>query len=64
VQVQRLDDDVLGGFARFVRLQSRGLGVDVLRPAWWPALITAASIGPCRAAGLGYALFSARRPPG
>lgn len=63
VQVQRLDDAVLGGFARFVRRQSRGLGLAALRPAWWPAAITAALIGPCRRAGLGYALFSARRAP-
>ena len=64
VAVQRLDDAVLGGFAQFVRRQSRALGLGAGRPAWWPALITAALIGPCRAAGLGYALYSARRPPG
>ena len=63
VQVQRLDAAVLDGFAAFVRRQSRQLGLQALQPAWWPAAITAALIGPCRAAGLGYALFSARRPP-
>lgn len=62
VSVQRLDDAVLGGFARFVWRQTRALGAGACRPAWWPALVTAALIGPCRAAGLGYALFSARRP--
>lgn len=61
VQQQRLDGAVLEGFARFVRRQSRLLGWQALRPAWWPARITAGLIAPCRAAGLGYALYSARR---
>lgn len=62
VQCRRLDEAVLGGFVRFVRRQRRVLGRDAWRRAWWPAAVTAALIGPCRAAGLGYALFSARRP--
>ena len=62
VQAQRLDDAVLGGFARFVPRQRAVLGRDRWRRAWWPAEVTAALIGPCRAAGLGYALFGARRP--
>jgi microcystin synthetase protein McyJ len=53
VKVEHLDDAVLGGFARFV--QQRRL------PPWrWPRVATtAALIGPCRAAGLGYAMWSA-----
>jgi len=62
VQATRLDDAVLGGFSRFVRRQRAVLGRDAWRRAWWPAEVTAALIGPCRAAGLGYALFGARRP--
>lgn len=58
VRLERLDDAVLGGFARFVR--SRGIA-----PWRWPRVaITAALIGPCRAAGLGYAMLSATRPAG
>lgn len=62
VQATPLDDAVLGGFARFVRRQRARLGRDAWRRAWWPAEVTASLIGPCRAAGLGYALFGARRP--
>ncbi len=58
VRLQRLDDEVLGGFARHVRRQRR--------PPWhWPRVaVTAALIPPCRALGLGYAMLSARRPAG
>jgi SAM-dependent methyltransferase len=62
VQARALDAEVLDGFARFVRRQTRTLGRDALHPAWARVAITAALIGPCRRAGLGYALFSARRP--
>lgn len=56
VRFERLDDAVLGGFARFVR-QRR------VAPWRWPRVaVTAALIGPCRAAGLGYAMLAARRP--
>ncbi len=56
VQLQRLDQSVLGGFAAFVRRRQW--------PAWrWPRVaVTAALISPCRAAGLGYAMLSATRP--
>ena len=62
VQMQRLDDAVLGGFARFVQRQQALLGRDQWRAAWLRPAVTAALIEPCRSAGLGYALFSARRP--
>lgn len=61
VRAEPLDDAVLGGFARFVQQQRRQLGRDRWRAAWLRPAVTAALIGPCRAAGLGYALFSARR---
>ncbi len=58
VTLQRLDDEVLGGFARFVRRQRRA-------PWHWPRVaMTAALIPPCRALGLGYAMLAARRPAG
>ncbi|MEN9628971.1 MAG: hypothetical protein RJA10_2198 [Pseudomonadota bacterium] len=62
VQAQALDDPVLDGFARFVPLQRRRLGAAAWHPAWLKPSLTAALIGPCRRAGLGYALFSARQP--
>jgi SAM-dependent methyltransferase len=62
VQAVRLDEPVLDGFARFVQRQRAVLGRDARRRAWWPAEVTAALIGPCRAAGLGYALFGGHRP--
>jgi SAM-dependent methyltransferase len=62
VQLQHLDDEVLGGFARFVQAQSSRLGLQAWHPAWLRPALTAALIGPCRRAGLGYALFSARQP--
>jgi SAM-dependent methyltransferase len=62
VQAQGLDDPVLDGFARFVPLQRRRLGLAAWHPAWLKPALTAALIGPCRRAGLGYALFSARQP--
>jgi microcystin synthetase protein McyJ len=53
VTIERLDEAVLGGFARFVRGQN-------IAPWRWPRVATtAALIGPCRAAGLGYAMLSA-----
>lgn len=53
-RAERLDDAVLGGFARFVRQQRSKQGSAGQR-----ARATARAIGPCRAAGLGYAIFSA-----
>ncbi|MBL8307182.1 MAG: class I SAM-dependent methyltransferase [Rubrivivax sp.] len=56
VRCERLDDAVLGGFARFVHARR-------VAPWRWPRVAaTAALIGPCRAAGLGYAMLSASRP--
>lgn len=62
VRSERLDDAVLGGFAAFVRRQERVIGAARWHPAWWRVAVTARLVGPCRAAGVGYALFSARRP--
>lgn len=62
VQAQRLDDEVLGGFARFAGTQRAQLGLHAWHPAWARAGLTARLIAPCRRAGLGYALFSARQP--
>jgi erythromycin 3''-O-methyltransferase len=61
-QLLRLDDAVLGGFTRFVRAQSRWHSHSVWHPAWRRVALTARLIPPCRAAGLGYALLSAKRP--
>jgi SAM-dependent methyltransferase len=63
LSLQRLDDPVLGGFARHVRRQSWRLGSAALGSAWRRPLATALLIPPCRAAGLGYALWSAHKPP-
>lgn len=62
VVAEPLDSEVLDGFAAFVAAQRRRLGRDASGPAWRRVAGTAALIRPCRAAGLGYALFSARRP--
>lgn len=62
VRVERLDAEVLDGFAQFVRAQRARLGPRAAGPAWRRVALTAALIAPCRALGLGYALFSARRP--
>jgi SAM-dependent methyltransferase len=62
VQLQRLDDEVLGGFASFVWGHGWGLGVHNLSRAWRRPAYTAGLIGPCRFFGLGYALLSATRP--
>jgi hypothetical protein len=59
VRIERLDDAVLGGFARFVAMQTQRLGADARRPAWRRPRATAALIGPARVAGLGYALLTA-----
>ncbi len=62
VQVEALDDGVLGGFARFARHQARLLATDTRAVAWQRVARTAALIRPARALGLGYAMFSARKP--
>ena len=62
VQIDPLDDAVLGGFVRFVQRQREALGASAQGAAWRRIAVTAALIPPCRAAGLGYALVSARKP--
>ena len=62
VHLERLDDAVLGGFERFVQRQRVALGTLAQGAAWRRIAVTAALIPPCRAAGLGYALISARKP--
>lgn len=62
-RLQRLDDAVLGGFVRFVHRQSRGLPGGRWQAGWRRVATTAWLIPHCRAAGLGYALISATRPP-
>lgn len=56
---ERLDEAVLGGFARFTARQAQRLGIRRWQPAWLAAAITARLIPPARARGLGYALFRA-----
>jgi SAM-dependent methyltransferase len=62
VRIEQMDSAVLDGFAQFVRAQRGRLGPLAAGPAWRRVAMTAALIPPCRALGLGYALFSARRP--
>jgi SAM-dependent methyltransferase len=62
VQLQRLDEEVLGGFASFVWGHGMGLGVHNLSRAWRRPAATAGLIGPCRFFGLGYALLTATKP--
>lgn len=60
--LQPLDDEVLGGFVRFVGRQGRALPGGPWQAGWRRVALTAGLIPPCRAAGLGYALLSARKP--
>jgi SAM-dependent methyltransferase len=60
--LRRLDVEVLDGFARHVRGQAQRHGLSAWQAAWRRPAITARLIGPCRAAGLGYALIAATRP--
>lgn len=62
VQLQVLDDAVLGGFARFVAHQRQRLGPRAHGPGWRRVAATARLIGPGRTLGLGYVLLSARKP--
>jgi SAM-dependent methyltransferase len=57
----RLDDEVLGGFARFVAAQSRQLGRAAWHFGWWRPAITARLIAPCRRLGVGYAIYAASK---
>lgn len=61
VQALALDATVLDGFARHVRQQGPRVARTALHPDWRRPALTAALIGPCRAAGLGYALLSGER---
>jgi SAM-dependent methyltransferase len=63
VQSVALDDAVLGGFARHVRAQGPRVARTLWHPDWRRPALTAALIGPCRAAGLGYALLSGEATP-
>jgi SAM-dependent methyltransferase len=60
--LQRLDDVVLGGFVRFVERQSGRIPGGPSQVGWRRVATTAWLIPRCRAAGLGYALLTARRP--
>lgn len=62
-RLQRLDDAVLGGFVRFVGARSARLPGGRWQPGWRRVAGTAWLIPRCRAAGLGYAMLSATRPP-
>lgn len=61
-RLQRQDDEVLGGFVRFVKRQSGRLPGGRWQVGWRRVAATAALIPHCRAAGLGYAMLSATRP--
>jgi MPBQ/MSBQ methyltransferase len=63
VQSLALDEAVLGGFARHVRAQGPRVARTLWHPDWRRPALTAALIGPCRAAGLGYALLSGEATP-
>jgi SAM-dependent methyltransferase len=62
VQSLALDATVLDGFARHVRRQGPLVARTALHPDWRRPAVTARLIGPCRAAGLGYALLSGAVP--
>lgn len=62
VQVQLQDTAVLGGFATFAAEQRQRLGARAQGPGWRRVAATARLIGAGRALGLGYALWSARKP--
>lgn len=60
VQVLALDATVLDGFAEHVRQQGPRVARTGWHPDWRRVALTARLVKPCRAAGLGYALISAR----
>lgn len=64
VEQTRLDDAVLGGFARFALQQRARLPGPQWAAAARRAVVTARLIGPCQAAGLGYVLWAATKPAG
>lgn len=61
-RLQRTDEAVLGGFVDFVAHQGRRLPGGPWQAGWRRVALTARLIPPCRAAGLGYAMLSARKP--
>ncbi len=63
VQALALDATVLDGFARHVRAQGPRIARTLWHPDWQRPGLTARLIGPCRAAGLGYALLSGEATP-
>jgi SAM-dependent methyltransferase len=63
VRADVLDAPVLGGFAAFVPRQASAQRLRPWQAGWRAVATTAALIPRCRAAGLGYALLSATRPP-
>lgn len=63
VMSMALDATVLDGFARHVRRQAPRVARTALHPDWRRPGLTARLIGPCRAAGLGYALLSGEATP-
>ena len=64
LQVQPLDEEVLGGFASFVWAQGSSLGTHQLSAAWKRPAYTAGIIKLARPFGLGYSMFAASRPGG
>ncbi len=62
VQQQRLDDEVLGGFVRFMQRQAVRVDTRAWARGARRAIRTARLIGPCRAAGLGYVLLAGSKP--
>jgi cyclopropane fatty-acyl-phospholipid synthase-like methyltransferase len=64
VHVQRLDEAVLDGFARFARQQQARLGRQAAERAWRRVAVTARLVPACRAAGLGMVLLAGARPAG
>ena len=61
-RVERLDAAVLAGFVAFEQAQRQCLGAAARGAGWRRVRVTARLIPACRAAGLGYALFSAHKP--
>lgn len=61
VEVQHLDDAVLGGFCAFVKRQRLRIGTGSWQAGWQRPQFTAWLIAAARRAGLGYALLSATR---
>lgn len=63
VDVQRLDEAVLGGFCAFIERQRVRIGTGSWQAGWQRPQFTAWLVSAGRRAGLGYALLSATRAP-